>query len=124
MLKQPGKLAPPASLSAPCGISTKVIACGTLWLEHYPGMTERELARIVDEAGKRWPFVQALVIHRVGRIEPDETIVLVAIWSAHRAAALEATREIIEELKHRAPFWKKETLNPHAVRWVERNTPG
>ncbi len=95
-----------------------------LWLEHYPGMTERELARILAEAGQRWPIVQALLLHRIGRIQPDETIVLVATWSAHRAAALEATRYLIEELKHRAPFWKKETLNPHTVRWVERNTPG
>lgn len=95
----------------------------TLWLEHYPGMTEAELARIVDETRERWPFMASLVIHRVGRVVPDETIVLVAVWSAHRAAALNATQEIIEALKHRAPFWKKESLAA-GERWVEHNTPG
>ena len=95
----------------------------TLWLEHYPGMTERELTRIIEEAGKHWPFSEALVIHRVGAIEPGESIVLIAIWSAHRSAALEATRQILEDLKHRAPFWKKETLT-QGCRWVERNTTG
>lgn len=95
----------------------------TLWLEHYPGMTEAELARIVDETRERWPFLASLVIHRVGRVVPDETIVLVAVWSAHRAAALNATQEIIEALKHRAPFWKKESLAA-GERWVEHNTPG
>lgn len=95
----------------------------TLWLEHYPGMTEAELARIVDETQERWPFLASLVIHRVGQVVPDETIVLVAVWSAHRATALNATQEIIEALKHRAPFWKKESLAA-GERWVEHNTPG
>jgi molybdopterin synthase catalytic subunit len=94
-----------------------------LWLEHYPGMTEAELSRIVDETRGRWPFLASLVIHRVGRVLPNETIVLVAVWSAHRAAALNATQEIIEALKHRAPFWKKESLAA-SERWVEHNTPG
>lgn len=94
-----------------------------LWLEHYPGMTERELARIVDEAGERWPFVEALVIHRFGAIEPGESIVLIAIWSAHRSAAMESTRHILEALKHQAPFWKRETLE-QGYRWVEKNTAG
>ncbi|MDD1651108.1 MAG: molybdenum cofactor biosynthesis protein MoaE [Methylococcaceae bacterium] len=95
----------------------------TLWLEHYPGMTERELSRIADEASRQWPITQALVLHRIGAIQPVETIVLVATWAVHRAAALEATRYLIEELKQRAPFWKKETLDQRA-RWVEHNTPG
>ncbi|MCF7967731.1 MAG: molybdenum cofactor biosynthesis protein MoaE [Methylococcaceae bacterium] len=94
-----------------------------LWLEHYPGMTERELARILDEAAERWPFLEALVIHRFGAIEPGENIVLIAIWSAHRSASMEATRHIIEALKHRAPFWKRETL-AQGYRWVEKNTAG
>ena len=89
----------------------------TLLLEHYPGMTEAELTRIVDETRKRWPFLASLVIHRVGRVFPDETIVLVAVWSAHRAAALNATQEIIEALKHRAPFWKKEIARDGSA-WV------
>lgn len=95
----------------------------TLWLEHYPGMTERELTRILHEARQRWPVTRALVLHRIGALRPDDTIVLIATWSAHRAAALEATRYLIEALKQRAPFWKKETLEQGA-RWVEHNTPG
>ena len=94
----------------------------TLWLEHYPGMTERELSRILEEVRQRWPVTQAWVLHRIGVIRPDETIVLIATWSAHRAAALEATRYLIEALKQRAPFWKKETLD-RGARWVEHNTP-
>lgn len=94
-----------------------------LWLEHYPGMTERELSRVVDEASRQWPITQAFVLHRIGVIQPDEAIVLIATWAAHRAAALEATRYLIETLKQRAPFWKKETLDQRA-RWVEHNTPG
>ena len=94
-----------------------------MWLEHYPGMTENELQRIVEEAAQSHGFHTALVIHRVGALHPTDAIVLVAVWSPHRRAALEATAEIIEKLKHRAPFWKKETLIDGA-RWVERNTPG
>jgi len=91
-------------------------------LEHYPGMTEKHLERIVAEAKKRWEIVDALIVHRVGAIEPNEPIVLVAVWSAHRAAAFEAGRYLIEELKSRAPFWKKES-RPREERWVEHNTP-
>lgn len=92
-------------------------------LEHYPGMTERELSRILDEARGRWVLLDTLVIHRVGDIFPDQAIVLVAAWSAHRREAFEATRYIMEALKHRAPFWKRETL-AIGSRWVEHNTPG
>ncbi len=92
-------------------------------LEHYPGMTEQELARIVTEAEGRWPLEETLVVHRVGRLEPGEPIVLVAAWTAHRAAAFEACRYIMEALKSRAPFWKKEELTDR-TRWVERNTAG
>ena len=94
----------------------------TMYLEHYPGMTERQLVRIVETARSRWEFLDALVVHRVGEILPDQAIVLVAIWSSHRGAAFEACRQVMEELKHRAPFWKKETLSG-SERWVERNTP-
>ena len=94
-----------------------------MFLEHYPGMTERCLEKIIEEAGRRWSFLEALVIHRVGKIEPGETIVLVAIWSTHRGSAFDACRYIMEELKSRAPFWKKETL-PDLERWVAHNTNG
>jgi molybdopterin synthase catalytic subunit len=92
-------------------------------LEHYPGMTEKHLARIVEEAGRRWDFLDVLVIHRIGEIVPDQPIVLVAVWSSHRGAAFDSCRYIMEELKHRAPFWKKETLE-QGERWVEGNTEG
>ena len=92
-------------------------------LEYYPGMTERRLQQIVAEAQSRWDLLDALVIHRVGDIKPNDTIVLVAVWTPHRAAAFDACRHIIEALKHTAPFWKKETVKD-GERWVEGNTEG
>ncbi len=92
-------------------------------LEHYPGMTEQELGRIVDEARERWTLLDELIIHRVGDLLPNDPIVLVAVWSAHRKDAFEACRHIMEALKSRAPFWKKEQLDA-ASRWVEKNTDG
>lgn len=92
-------------------------------LEHYPGMTEQHLQAIAETALARWDILDVLLIHRVGEIRPGEPIVLVGVWSAHRAAAFEACRFIIEDLKARAPFWKKETLETRE-RWVETNTPG
>lgn len=95
-----------------------------LTLEHYPGMTENYLARIGEEAKQRWKILDILVVHRVGHISPGEPIVLVAVWAAHRSAAFEACRFLMEELKSRAPFWKKEILDKGESRWVEHNTPG
>lgn len=92
-------------------------------LEHYPAMTEKHLERIVEEAMRRWEIRDALIIHRVGELQPNDPIVLVAAWSAHRAPAFEACRYLIEELKTRAPFWKKEERPQAAARWVEHNTP-
>ncbi|MCW8917826.1 MAG: molybdenum cofactor biosynthesis protein MoaE [Gammaproteobacteria bacterium] len=93
-------------------------------LEHYPGMTERELQRILDEAGGRWTLLDVLLHHRVGELSPQEPIVLVAVWSAHRKEAFEACRHIMEALKSRAPFWKKEQLDGGHHRWVEKNSDG
>ncbi|MDD3517024.1 MAG: molybdenum cofactor biosynthesis protein MoaE [Chromatiales bacterium] len=93
-------------------------------LEHYPGMTDKYLEKLIDEAKARWPVLECLVVHRVGPMGPGDPIVLTAVWSAHRAAAFEACRYLMEELKHRAPFWKKETLAAGDERWVEQNTPG
>jgi molybdopterin synthase catalytic subunit len=87
-------------------------------LEHYPGMTEKELARIEAEARARWPLEDVLIIHRHGRLEPGERIVLVATASAHRQAAFDACQFLIDWLKTRAPFWKREE-GPAGVRWVE-----
>jgi molybdopterin synthase catalytic subunit len=86
-------------------------------LEHYPGMTERELARIEAEAQARWPLIDSLIVHRVGRMLPGEAIVLVATASAHRAAALDACAFLIDWLKTKAPFWKLEET-PGGERWV------
>jgi len=93
-------------------------------LEHYPGMTERELEAVIKDAADQWPLIDALIVHRVGDIKPGEAIVLTAVSSAHRAAAFDACRFLMEALKSRAPFWKKETLVDGSTRWVEKNTPG
>ena len=94
-------------------------------LEHYPGMTERQLETLVSASCESHGLIDALVIHRVGEITPGEDIVLVAVWSAHRSAAFDACREIMEALKSTAPFWKKERLaGDKGERWVARNTPG
>ena len=92
-------------------------------LEHYPGMTEQYLEKITQLAHQQWKLLDTLIIHRVGDIKPNDPIVLVAVWSAHRASAFDASRFIMEELKSRAPFWKKETLT-EGERWVEKNTQG
>jgi molybdopterin synthase catalytic subunit len=93
-------------------------AVGAMTLEHYPGMTERELEKIEAEANERWPLEASLIIHRHGRLEPGDRIVLVATASAHRQAALEATAFLIDWLKTRAPFWKLEDM-PDGAKWVD-----
>lgn len=93
-------------------------------LEHYPGMTESQLEKLVDTAKSRWDVIDCLIVHRIGAISPAETIVITAAWSAHRNAAFEACRYLIEELKHNAPFWKKERLGDNSERWVSENTTG
>ena len=90
-----------------------------LVLEHYPGMTERALAKIAAEACARWPLTGCTVIHRVGRILPGEPIVLVLTASAHRVAALESCAFLIDWLKTGAPFWKREEFAGGSARWVE-----
>jgi molybdopterin synthase catalytic subunit len=87
-------------------------------LEHYPGMTERALADIEAEAQRRWPLSASLIIHRYGRLEPGEDIVLVIAASAHRDAAFDACRFLIDWLKTKAPFWKLEEGNA-GTHWVE-----
>lgn len=88
-------------------------------LEHYPGMTEKALEEIVDEAFTRWNLSGAAVIHRVGELRPSDQIVLVAVTSAHRGDAFTACEFIMDFLKTRAPFWKKELLKDGSSRWVE-----
>jgi molybdopterin synthase catalytic subunit len=98
-------------------------AVSGMLLEHYPEMTERHLRAIAEKAMSQWDIIDVLLLHRVGEVVPDEPIVLVAVWSAHRAAAYDANRFIMEDLKSKAPFWKKEKTASGA-RWVERNTRG
>jgi molybdopterin synthase catalytic subunit len=88
-------------------------------LEHYPGMTERALAAIADEAASRWPLLGCTLIHRVGTLLPGDVIVLVLTASAHRQAALDAAAFLIDWLKTRAPFWKKERFVDGTERWVD-----
>jgi len=87
-------------------------------LEHYAGMTEREIARIVEEAKSRWQVMDCTVIHRHGELKPGDQIVLVAVASAHRGDAFAACEFVMDYLKTRAPFWKKEQ-RPEGARWVE-----
>ena len=93
-------------------------AVGAMTLEHYPGMTERMLERIEGEALERWPLEASLVIHRHGKLEPGDQIVLVACASAHRQAAFDACAFLIDWLKTKAPFWKLEQ-GPSGAKWVE-----
>ncbi|MCC7114920.1 MAG: molybdopterin synthase catalytic subunit MoaE [Burkholderiales bacterium] len=93
-------------------------AVATLELEHYPGMTEKALEAIVAEAQSRFDVYGVRVVHRVGPLAPTEPIVLVAVTSAHRADAFDACRFVMDFLKTRAPFWKKERT-PDGDRWVD-----
>jgi molybdopterin synthase catalytic subunit len=108
-------------------------AIGAMTLEHYPGMTEKQLAAIEAEAARRWPLSASLIIHRYGRLEPGDRIVLVATASAHREAAFEACHFLIDWLKTKAPFWKLEETgsgahwvaaqdgdDAAAARWIEK----
>ena len=92
-------------------------------LEHYPGMTEKALEEIVCEAKSRWEIYDSLVIHRVGPLRPCDQIVLVAVTSAHRGEAFAACEFIMDYLKTRAPFWKREAT-PEGARWVDARVSG
>ena len=89
-----------------------------MFLEHYPGMTEKALDKIVARARERWPLLGLEVLHRIGSLEPGEPIVFVGVTSAHRQAAFDACNFVMDYLKTQAPFWKKENTaeGPH---WVE-----
>jgi molybdopterin synthase catalytic subunit len=89
-----------------------------MFLEHYPGMTEKALVKIVAEAEQRWPLLRLEVLHRVGELAPGEPIVFVGVASAHRQAAFEACDFVMDYLKTKAPFWKKESTEA-GPKWVE-----
>ncbi len=125
-----------AQLKAPEKIGATSIFIGTMrdfnegsnvtgmTLEYYPGMTEKQLEKILQDAHSRWAIEDSLIVHRVGDILPKDPIVLVAVWSSHRGDAFDASRFIMEALKSTAPFWKKEHLNSTESRWVSHNTNG
>jgi molybdopterin synthase catalytic subunit len=94
-------------------------AVQAMTLEHYAPMTEKHLERVSREAAERWPIDDLLLIHRYGELRPNDPIVCVAVWAAHREPAFAACRYVIDELKTRAPFWKQETT-AHGRRWVEQ----
>ena len=90
----------------------------SLELEHYPGMTEKAIAAMVQEAQQRFDIYASRIIHRVGLLQPTDQIVLVAVTSAHRGQSFQACEFLMDYLKTQAPFWKKE-LTPHGARWVD-----
>ncbi|MFZ1106658.1 MAG: molybdopterin synthase catalytic subunit MoaE [Hyphomicrobiaceae bacterium] len=94
-------------------------AIAGMTLEHYPGMTEAELSRVEAEARERWPLMASLVVHRVGALRPGDNIVLVVTASSHRQAAFAAAEFLMDYLKTRAPFWKKEQGQDGSERWVD-----
>lgn len=93
----------------------------SMTLEHYPGMTEREIARHIAEAQSRWPLLGVTVIHRIGELAPGDNIVLVAVASSHRRAAFAAAEFLMDYLKTRAPFWKAEQTG-NRTKWVDPKT--
>ena len=98
------------------GKGSKVIG---MTLEHYPGMTERAISKIANQAAEKWPLLGCTVIHRVGALRPGENIVLVLAASSHRQAALDATAFLIDWLKTKAPFWKREDFADGDGAWVD-----
>lgn len=96
----------------------------SMYLEHYPGMTEKRLQQVAEQAFNQWALLDCLVMHRIGLVYPEDTLVLVAVWTAHRGEAFDASRFMMENLKYSAPFWKKEILVDGQERWVEKNTNG
>jgi molybdopterin synthase catalytic subunit len=107
-----------ASFIGVCRDANDGTAVTKMTLEHYPGMTERALENIVAEVKSRWNVMDVLVIHRVGELKPTDQIVLVVVTGAHRGEAFSGCEFIMDYLKTRAPFWKKEET-PQGARWVE-----
>ncbi len=93
----------------------------SLALEHYPGMAEREITKVCQNAAQRWSVGHIEVWHRVGRLQLMDSIVVVGVWAAHRAEAFDACRAVISYLKDNAPIWKHEESD-HESRWVDKNT--
>lgn len=94
----------------------------SMHLDHYPGMTEKHIERVCQEAMDRWDIMDTFVVHRVGDMVPGDPIVLIAVWAAHRADSFDACRYIINYLKQDAPFWKCEITTSGEKHWVEHNS--
>jgi molybdopterin synthase catalytic subunit len=107
-----------ASFIGVCRDANDGDAVSTMTLEHYPGMTEKALEKIVAEARERWKVTDVLVVHRVGELKPTDQIVLVVVAGGHRGDAFAACEFVMDYLKTKAPFWKKEQT-PRGARWVE-----
>lgn len=101
------------------GVVRGDVGLAALELEHYPGMTERQMGQIAADATRRWELLGCTVVHRVGRMTVGEGIVLVLAAAAHRQAALDATAFLIDWLKTRAPFWKREWATDGSATWVD-----
>lgn len=99
-------------------------AVEALELEHYEGMTDEHLSEMAESLMTQYDLLDVMLIHRIGKMHPGEPIVLVAVWSAHRAESFKACSVLVEDLKSKAPFWKKEHLKGGKIRWVEHNTVG
>jgi len=112
------KIGAVASFIGVCRDANDGEAVKKMTLEHYPGMTEKAIEKIISEARRRWDVMDALVIHRIGELKPTDQIVLVVVTGAHRGEAFAACEFIMDYLKTRAPFWKKEET-PQGARWVE-----
>jgi len=112
------KIGAVASFIGVCRDANDGTAVTKMTLEHYPGMTEKALEKIIGEAKARWDVMDVLVVHRVGELKPADQIVLVVVTGAHRGEAFAACEFIMDYLKTRAPFWKKEET-PQRARWVE-----
>ena len=115
------KIGAVASFIGVCRDANEGTAVTKMTLEHYPGMTEKALEKIVAEAKARWDVMEVLVVHRVGELKPTDQIVLVVVTGSHRGEAFAACEFIMDYLKTRAPFWKKEQT-PGGERWVEART--
>ncbi len=112
------KIGAVASFIGVCRDGNDGDAVSKMTLEHYPGMTEKALEKIIAEAKARWDVMDVLVVHRVGELKPTDQIVLVVVAGAHRGEAFAACEFVMDYLKTRAPFWKKEET-PQGARWVE-----
>jgi molybdopterin synthase catalytic subunit len=123
-LQQQGRYGAVATFIGTMRDHNEGVGVQSLFLDHYPGMTEHYLQDLAQRAQRRWGLLSVLLLHRVGEIQIGDTIVLTAAWSGHRAEALAACQFLIEELKFNAPFWKREQLSDGRSRWVEKNTLG